>query len=210
MTSETPSGIPPQPPAYPQQPPAPQQQPPAYSMPTSGVQAGPWPGQVPVPPPVPQPSVGTIVLGGFIVLAGAGILALPYLLFLVGGGGDTERFDDFARSFAVTAAVVVIVGLAVAALGIIRAVKTGQRLRDQGVSVVPGRILGAVAFVLAFPVSVLGLILGYVARARSAKAGASNGLAVGAIVIGWIVTGCTALFWVFVLVASIAVSLQYG
>lgn len=213
MTSESPSGIPPyqqQPPAYQQQPPAYPQPSPAYPQPSPGVQGAPWPGQVPVPPPIPQPRVGTIVLGGFMVLAGAGILALPYLLFLLGGGGDTEKFDDFARSFALTAAVVIIAGLVVAVFGVVRAVKTGRQLEAQGIRVIPGRILGAVAFVLAFPVSIAGLILGYVARARSAKVGASNGLAVGAIVIGWIVTGLAALFWVLVLVTTIAASLQYG
>jgi hypothetical protein len=53
---------------------------------------------------------------------------------------------------------------------------------------VPGKTLGIVALVLAFLSSPIGLILGLVAKSQSKKAGASNGPATAAIVLGLIGT----------------------
>lgn len=52
--------------------------------------------------------------------------------------------------------------------------------------VVPGKTLGIVALVVVFFFSLVGLILGYVARSQSKKAGASNTPALVAIILGWI------------------------
>lgn len=50
----------------------------------------------------------------------------------------------------------------------------------------PGKVLGIVALVAVFFVSLLGLILGYVARSQSRKAGFENTPAKIAIILGWI------------------------
>ncbi|WP_164743408.1 DUF4190 domain-containing protein [Microbacterium sulfonylureivorans] len=50
----------------------------------------------------------------------------------------------------------------------------------------PGKTMGIVALVAVFFISILGLILGYVARSQSKKAGFSNTPAKIAIILGWI------------------------
>lgn len=50
----------------------------------------------------------------------------------------------------------------------------------------PGKVLGIVALVVVFFFSLIGLILGYVARSQSKKAGVSNTPAKVAIILGWI------------------------
>lgn len=56
----------------------------------------------------------------------------------------------------------------------------------------------------------MGLVLGYVARAQSKKAGVPNGFAVAAIVVGWITAAFTVLLWALVLlVSNYAASVQY-
>jgi preprotein translocase subunit SecG len=52
--------------------------------------------------------------------------------------------------------------------------------------VVPGKTLGIVALVVVFFFSLVGLILGYVARSQSKKAGVPNTPAKIAIILGWI------------------------
>jgi len=51
---------------------------------------------------------------------------------------------------------------------------------------VPGKTLGIVALVVVFFASLVGLILGYVARSQSKKAGVKNTPAKVAIILGWI------------------------
>jgi len=51
---------------------------------------------------------------------------------------------------------------------------------------VPGKTLGIVALVVVFFASLIGLILGYVARSQSKKAGVPNTPAKVAIILGWI------------------------
>jgi hypothetical protein len=51
---------------------------------------------------------------------------------------------------------------------------------------VPGKTLGIVALVVVFFASLIGLILGYVARSQSKKAGVKNTPAKIAIILGWI------------------------
>lgn len=50
----------------------------------------------------------------------------------------------------------------------------------------PGRTMGIIALVAVFFISILGLILGYVARSTSKKAGFTNTPAKIAIILGWI------------------------
>ncbi|WP_150952511.1 DUF4190 domain-containing protein [Microbacterium testaceum] len=49
---------------------------------------------------------------------------------------------------------------------------------------IPGRTLGIIALVVAFPANLIGLILGIVALVKSRKAGVRNGPAVAAIIVG--------------------------
>lgn len=50
----------------------------------------------------------------------------------------------------------------------------------------PGKTMGIIALVAVFFISILGLILGYVARSQSKKAGFKNTPAKVAIILGWI------------------------
>lgn len=50
----------------------------------------------------------------------------------------------------------------------------------------PGKTLGIVALIVVFFASLIGLILGYVARSQSKKAGVTNTPAKIAIILGWI------------------------
>ncbi|WP_127792432.1 hypothetical protein [Agromyces sp. LHK192] len=68
---------------------------------------------------------------------------------------------------------------------------------------IPGRAMGIWAFVLAFLIPLLGLVLGIVAYATSRRAGVSNRLAVAGIVI-------SAVFMVGAVIATIAVAAAGG
>ncbi len=76
----------------------------------------------------------------------------------------------------------------------------------------PGKTLGIVALVLAFVFTLLGLILGYVARSQSKKAGFDNTPARIAIILSWIFIGIgivVSVLWIIfavVIVASQGVS----
>ena len=147
------------------------------------------------------------------MLLGAVIFVSPYLLFFMGGGGDTSRFDE--TGILTVSVVVAAIGLIVFVLGIVLATITERKLAalagthpeatpaDPAPVYIPGKTLGAVALVLSLLLSVVGLVLGYVARSQSRRAGAPNRLAATAITIGWITTALTLLFGL--LVGGIAV-----
>lgn len=56
-----------------------------------------------------------------------------------------------------------------------------------------GKTLGVVALIVSFFFSVLGIILGFVAKSQSKKAGVKNGAATAAIVIGFLAVIVTAI-----------------
>ncbi len=64
-----------------------------------------------------------------------------------------------------------------------------------------GKTLGIVALVVAFFVSLLGIILGFVARSQSKKAGVKNTPATVAIVLGFIFFALQVI-WIIVVVAG--------
>lgn len=70
----------------------------------------------------------------------------------------------------------------------------------------PGKTLGIVGFVLAFLVSVVGIILSAVALAKSKKAGFGNGLALAGIIVGSIVTVFWGIFLAIVISIAVAVT----
>lgn len=61
-----------------------------------------------------------------------------------------------------------------------------------------GKTLGIVALVVAFFISLLGIILGFVAKSQSKKAGVKNTPATVAIVLGFIFLALQIIFWVIV------------
>lgn len=62
----------------------------------------------------------------------------------------------------------------------------------------PGKVLGIVGLILAFIIPPVGLILGIVALVQSKKAGAKNGIALTAIILGAIFTIAWILFWIII------------
>lgn len=48
----------------------------------------------------------------------------------------------------------------------------------------PGRVLGIVGFIVAFPFSVVGLIISIIAKVQSRRAGEPNGFATAGIIVG--------------------------
>lgn len=62
-----------------------------------------------------------------------------------------------------------------------------------------GKTLGIVALVVTFFVSLAGLIMGYVARSQSKKAGVKNTPATVAIVLGWIFLAFQ-LIWIILMI----------
>lgn len=68
----------------------------------------------------------------------------------------------------------------------------------------PGKTLGIVALVVVFFFSLIGLILGYVARSQSKKAGVTNTPAKVAIILGWIFLVLSIIVGIIIAVVTIA------
>jgi len=158
------------------------------------------------------------------MLLGAVTFVSPYLLFFVGGGGDAARFDEIVAGYRTVSVVVEAIGLIIFVLGIVLATITDRKLAalagthsearpaGPGPVYIPGKTLGAVALVLSVLLSVVGLVLGYVARSQSRRAGAPNRLAATAITIGWITTSLTLIFGLWagaIAVLAMIVSASY-
>lgn len=69
----------------------------------------------------------------------------------------------------------------------------------------PGKVLGIVGLILAFIIPPVGLILGIVALVQSKKAGAKNGIALTAIILGAIFTIAWILFWIIIGITAAAI-----
>ena len=67
---------------------------------------------------------------------------------------------------------------------------------------VPGRTLGIVAFVVSIFFSLIGLILGIVALVQSRRAGAKNGWAVAAIIVGAVLFVLTVIIVILAVVGA--------
>ncbi|WP_029088982.1 hypothetical protein [Brevibacterium album] len=77
------------------------------------------PTHVPQKPPSLVFGVVCLVAGALILAAGLLVLVTPMLLFLMGGGGNVEAFEEFARPVYTTGALISLPGLAVLAAGVV-------------------------------------------------------------------------------------------
>ena len=73
--------------------------------------------------------IALTVLGALNLLLALGIFILPYGLFLLGGGGDVDAFDEFAGRFVIVAIVVLVVALTMLAGGIAMLVARRRKRR---------------------------------------------------------------------------------
>ncbi|NIK54299.1 hypothetical protein [Kribbella shirazensis] len=77
---------------------------------------------IPVTPPRKRRG-STAVAAGVILLAVAlVVLVLPFGLFILGGGGDTEKFGEMQNRFMIASAAFALLGLAVLTFGVAAAV----------------------------------------------------------------------------------------
>ncbi len=67
----------------------------------------------------------------------------------------------------------------------------------------PGKTLGIVGFILAFFVSIVGIILSAIALSKSKKAGYTNGLALAGVIVGSVVT----LVWSIFIIMAISLAI---
>ncbi|GAA1943677.1 MAG: hypothetical protein ACTIBG_14290 [Brevibacterium aurantiacum] len=75
------------------------------------------------------PGILLIVAGALGVLLAIGIIMIPGVLFLLGGGGNVDAFNDFASGFVITAVIVGVMSLAALVTGIVLAVRTAKKRR---------------------------------------------------------------------------------
>ena len=73
------------------------------------------------------PGVTLLVLGLLGIAAAVLIFIMPFGLFLLGGGGNTEAFDDIAANFRLVASLVAGVSVLMAGGGIALIVVAGRR-----------------------------------------------------------------------------------
>jgi hypothetical protein len=105
------------------------------------IQAGGFP---PTGRPAKKPSVvpGILLIIAGVLGLGVGlcILVIPMLLFLIGGGGNVDAFDDFASGFYSTGFVVAVISVLVLIGGIVlttAVARKRRRLRPQVWMVMP-------------------------------------------------------------------------
>lgn len=106
-------------------PPPPPGAPPA--LPQPGVHPGGAPGAPRSKRHLIAPGVTLLVLGLLGIAAAVLIFIMPFGLFLLGGGGNTEAFDDFAANFRLVASIVAGVSVLMAGGGIALIVVAGRR-----------------------------------------------------------------------------------
>lgn len=70
-----------------------------------------------------------VVLGVLLGLAGCVIMAIPYGLFILGGGGNVDAFRDFAASFTAPGMIALVIGFVLLVLGIVGIIVGKSRLR---------------------------------------------------------------------------------
>ncbi|MFF0344748.1 hypothetical protein [Kribbella sp. NPDC004875] len=71
-----------------------------------------------------RPGVAGVVAGIILLGVALVVLILPFGLFLLGGGGDSEAFSAMLRGFVIAAAVIGVLALAVLTFGIVTLVSS--------------------------------------------------------------------------------------
>ncbi|WP_231443851.1 hypothetical protein [Brevibacterium zhoupengii] len=91
----------------------------------------PYPPRLPLPPRLPSvvPGILLMVAGVLGMLLALGIIMIPGVLFLLGGGGNVDAFDDFASGFILTSHILGFASLAALILGIVLTVITARKRR---------------------------------------------------------------------------------
>lgn len=88
------------------------------------------PGGVPVKKPSVVPGILLIVAGALGLGLGLCIHVVPMFLFLLGGGGNVDAFDDVASGFAITGLVVGVVSVLVLIAGIVLTTVVARKRRS--------------------------------------------------------------------------------
>ncbi|WP_427892843.1 hypothetical protein ACQHIV_08065 [Kribbella sp. GL6] len=88
----------------------------------------PWPNPSPTPSGQPRRTgMTSLVVGGVVLALAFVIMVMPYGLFVLGGGGDTESFGELVRGFLVTGSVVGAIGLVPLLAGIVMTIAADRR-----------------------------------------------------------------------------------
>ncbi|MFE1082078.1 MULTISPECIES: hypothetical protein [Brevibacterium] len=87
------------------------------------------PGGVPAKKPSVVPGILLIIAGVLGLGVGLCILVIPMFLFLLGGGGNVDAFDDFASGFFITGFVVAVVSVLVLIAGIVLTTVVARKRR---------------------------------------------------------------------------------
>ncbi|WP_350278816.1 hypothetical protein [Kribbella sp. HUAS MG21] len=109
-----------------------QGQPPAGPPIAPGPQAyGPPQNYSPRPPTATnhreRRGIKAVAAGAILFALAFAVLVLPYGLFILGGGGDTEAFADLQRGFAIASAVIAVLALAVLVSGTVTILTARRR-----------------------------------------------------------------------------------
>ncbi|SDR93233.1 hypothetical protein SAMN04489752_0616 [Brevibacterium siliguriense] len=83
----------------------------------------------PAKKPSVVPGILLIIAGALGLGVGLCILVIPLFLFLVGGGGNVDAFDDFAAGFYTTGLVVAVISVLVLIAGIVLTTVVARRRR---------------------------------------------------------------------------------
>lgn len=87
------------------------------------------PGGVPAKKPSVVPGILLIIAGVLGLGVGLCILVIPMFLFLLGGGGNVDAFDDFASGFYTIGFVVAVVSVLVLIAGIVLTTVVARKRR---------------------------------------------------------------------------------
>ena len=87
------------------------------------------PGGAPAKKPSVVPGILLIIAGVLGLGVGVCILVIPMFLFLLGGGGNVDAFDDFASGFFITGFVVAGVSVLVLIAGIVLTTVVARKRR---------------------------------------------------------------------------------
>jgi hypothetical protein len=101
---------------------------------SQGQQHPPSPGHYPAGPPIvpatnhrERRGIKAVAAGAILFALAFAVLVLPYGLFILGGGGDTEAFADLQRGFAIASAVIAVLALAVLVSGTVTILTARRR-----------------------------------------------------------------------------------